>query len=273
MSNLNIAFISHGGGPMPLLDDPHHTELVVYLKSLASKLVRPSAILVISAHWEESVATITAGPHPKMIYDYSGFPPASYQLQYPSPGETALAQQVQSALQRSGIEAKLDSQRGYDHGMFVPLTLMYPEADIPVIQLSLVNTLDAAQHLNIGKALQALNHDNLLVIGSGFSFHNMRAFFAPNTENSQLKNKKFEHWLQTTLSDKQLTEAMRTQAMTDWLSTPNARYCHPREEHLLPLHVCYGLAGRPYDEHQNVTILNKQSSSFVWRSQTASSPS
>ncbi|QYK00748.1 DODA-type extradiol aromatic ring-opening family dioxygenase [Shewanella psychrotolerans] len=273
MNNLNIAFISHGGGPMPLLDDPAHADLVVYLKSLARKLARPSAILVISAHWEESVATITASPNPKMLYDYSGFPADSYQLQYPSPGEPILAEKIQKALQSADITAKLDYQRGYDHGMFVPLILMYPEADIPVIQLSLVNTLDAAQHLNIGKALQALDHDNLLVIGSGFSFHNMREFFAPNTEDRQVKNHQFEHWLQTTLSDKQLTEAARTQAMVDWISAPHARYCQPREEHLLPLHVCYGLAGRASDEHQNVTIFNKQSSSFVWHSQAESSPS
>lgn len=273
MHNLNIAFISHGGGPMPLLNDPNHADLAAYLKSLASKLARPSAILLISAHWEESVATITAGPKPKMIYDYAGFPPASYQLQYPSPGEPILAQKVQQALQDTDINANLDYQRGYDHGMFVPLMLMYPEADIPVIQLSLVNTLDAKQHLNIGKALQALDHDNLLVIGSGFSFHNMGEFFAPNTEERQIKNHQFEHWLQSTLSDKLLTEAARTQAMVDWLSAPNARYCHPREEHLLPLHVCYGLAGRPSDEHQNITIFNKRSSSFVWHSQTDSSPS
>ncbi|MFT6896045.1 MAG: 4,5-DOPA dioxygenase extradiol [Paraglaciecola sp.] len=267
MNNLNIAFISHGGGPMPLLNDPDHTQLVAYLKSLAGKLEKPSAILLISAHWEEAVATITASAKPKMIYDYSGFPPETYQLQYPSPGEPVLAVKVQQALQHAGIAVKLDQQRGYDHGLYVPLMLMYPQADIPAIQLSLVNNLDAEQHLAIGKALQALDYDNLLVIGSGFSFHNMREFFAPDTEDRRSKNQGFEHWLHTTVSDKKMPETQRSESMINWAKAPHARYCHPREEHLLPLHICYGLAGRASDEHENITIINKQSSAFVWRNQ------
>lgn len=265
MKKLNIAFISHGGGPMPLLNDPSHEQLVAYLKSLADKLEKPSAILLISAHWEEAVATITASANPKMIYDYSGFPPETYQLQYPNPGEPELAEKVQQALQQAGIAAKLDHQRGYDHGLYVPLMLMYPEADIPAIQLSLLNNLDPEQHLAIGKALQALDYDNLLVIGSGFSFHNMREFFSTHGEDRQMKNYEFENWLYTSLSDKQLPESARRERMVNWAEAPYARYCHPREEHLLPLHICYGLAGRASDEHEYVTILNKQSSSFIWR--------
>jgi 4,5-DOPA dioxygenase extradiol len=266
MNNLNIAFISHGAGPMPLLNDPDHTQLVAYLKSLAEKLEKPSAILLISAHWEEPVATITASANPKMIYDYSGFPPEAYQMQYPCPGEPVLAAKVQQALQQTGIAVKLDHQRGYDHGLYVPLLLMYPEADIPAIQLSLVNNLGSEQHLAIGEALQALDYDNLLVIGSGFSFHNMREFFAPNSEDKQMKNHGFEHWLHTSLIDRQLPESERRERMINWAKTPHARYCHPREEHLLPLHICYGLAGRAADEHETVTILNKKSSAFVWHS-------
>jgi aromatic ring-opening dioxygenase catalytic subunit (LigB family) len=265
MKNLNIAFISHGGGPMPLLNDPDHEKLVAYLKLLAKKIEKPSAILLISAHWEATVASITASANPKMIYDYTGFPKEAYQLQYPCPGEPELAVKIQQALHQSDIPVKLDHQRGYDHGLYVPLMLMYPEANIPAIQLSLVNNLDSAQHLAIGKALQLLDYDNLLVIGSGFSFHNMREFFAPNTEDRQKKNHEFEHWLHTSLSDKQLTETERNVRMENWTKAPHARYCHPREEHLLPLHICYGLAGRASDEHEYVTILNKQTSAFVWR--------
>lgn len=264
MPKPNIAFISHGGGPMPLLNDPRHADLVQYLTALPNKFAKPSAILVISAHWEAEVATITAHASPSMIYDYHGFPAQSYQLQYPSPGEPVLAQQVQQALQQANIAAELDYQRGYDHGVYVPLMLMYPKADIPCIQLSLVNNLSAEQHLAIGKALQALDYDNLLVIGSGFSFHNMAEFYAPETEEGRLKNQQFEHWLQATLTDKQLDETQRYQLLLNWLQAPYARYCHPREEHLLPLHLCYGLAGRASDEHQSMTVLNKQSSAFVW---------
>ena len=268
MKNLNIAFISHGGGPMPLFDDPAHQEMVTYLKSLSSQIAKPSAILLISAHWEAAQASITASANPKMIYDYSGFPAAAYELQYPSPGEPILAKKVQQALTQANIAVKLDHQRGYDHGLYVPLMLMYPAADIPVIQLSLVNNLEPMQHIAIGKALQLIDYDNLLVIGSGFSFHNMREFFAPNTQDSQLKNHQFEDWLQTTLSDKKLSESERNERMLTWFTAPYARYCHPREEHLLPLHICYGLAGRASDEHKSVTILNKRSSTFIWHSQT-----
>jgi aromatic ring-opening dioxygenase catalytic subunit (LigB family) len=268
MNNLNIAFIPHGGGPMPLLNDPSHVQLVAYLKSLADKLEKPSAILVISAHWEEAVASITASVQPKMIYDYVGFPAEAYQLQYPSSGEPALAVKVQQALKQADIPVKLDHQRGYDHGLYVPLMLMYPKADIPTIQLSLVNNLDPVQHLAIGKALQALDYDNILVLGSGFSFHNMREFFSSNTEDRRNKNHEFEQWLHTSLTDNKLSETARHERIKNWVKAPNARYCHPREEHLLPLHICYGLAGRASDEHENITILNKQSSAFVWRNQS-----
>lgn len=264
MNNLKIAYISHGGGPMPLLNDPNHDHLVTYLKSLANKIEKPSAILLISAHWEAPVATITASTSPKMIYDYSGFPTEAYELKYPSSGEPELAAKVQQALQKANIPVKMDFHRGYDHGLFVPLMIMYPEANIPAIQLSLVNSLDPKAHLAIGKALQALDFDDLLVIGSGFSFHNMKAFFSNDNGVSDKKNEHFEQWLHATLMDTKLLENERNERMIDWIKAPNARYCHPREEHLLPLHVCYGLAGRASDEHNNVTIFNKKSSAFVW---------
>ena len=169
------------------------------------------------------------------------------------------------------MSVKLALQRGYDHGVYVPLTLMYPDADIPVIQISLLNTLDAEQHIAIGKALQALEYDNLLVVGSGFTFHNMNEFKTFNNDihkqNSKLKNDQFEDWLQKTLGDKTLSESERSKQLIEWDKAPHARFCHPREEHLLPLQVCYGLAGRASDEHESVTIMNKRSSSFVWRNE------
>ncbi|WP_037443003.1 DODA-type extradiol aromatic ring-opening family dioxygenase [Shewanella mangrovi] len=262
MKTPTISFISHGGGPMPLLNDPAHAEMVKHLQGLTKKLDKPSAILLISAHWEESVATVTAAAQPGMIYDYYGFPAETYKIQYPAPGEPALAEKVHDALQAAGIPVRQDSKRGYDHGLFVPLMLMYPEADIPCVQLSLVNNLSPEQHLAIGQALQALDYDNLLVIGSGFSFHNMREFFAQHTSEREQKNLSFEQWLQQTVNTNDVTAA--TQGLANWSQAPNARYCQPREEHLLPLHVCYGLAGRPADITDDVVILNKHSSSFTW---------
>lgn len=196
----DVVFVSHGGGPRPLLGDPDHQEMVDRLTELAANLRKPKAILVISAHWEESAPTITAGSHPSLIYDYHGFPSEAYDIQYPCPGQPELANGVFRALEQAGLSPRLDDKRGFDHGVFVPLKLMYPEADIPVVQLSLVNSLDAVTHLAIGRALRNLEYDDLLVLGSGFSFHNMRAFFTQNTPEIQAANQAFEDWMEQTVA-------------------------------------------------------------------------
>ncbi|MDI9246422.1 class III extradiol ring-cleavage dioxygenase [Marinobacter sp. CHS3-4] len=262
--NTNVVFLSHGGGPMPLLGDPGHQAMVDALSAMAERLAKPSAILVISAHWEAERPTITAGATPPLIYDYYGFPEEAYRIEYPCPGHPALAQQIQKALGQAGIASALDEDRGFDHGLFVPLALMYPEADIPCVQLSLVNTLDAETHIALGRALQSLDVDNLLVIGSGFSFHNMKAFFSADSDAVETQNQLFEAWLQQTCTEPSMTEDERARRLMDWEKAPAARFCHPREEHLLPLHVCYGLAGRAADWSQSVRILGRVSSLFFW---------
>ncbi|WP_198402619.1 DODA-type extradiol aromatic ring-opening family dioxygenase [Marinobacter salinus] len=192
------------------------------------------------------------GEHPQLIYDYYGFPEEAYDIRYPCPGEPALARQVYQALDQAGIPARLDDRRGFDHGLFVALKLMYPEADIPCVQLSLVNSLDAGAHLAIGRALRALDYDNLLVIGSGFSFHNMRAFFAANTPEIRARNQAFEDWLEQTCTDITMHESERAERLVQWDRAPHARFFHPREEHLLPdapepcsrygqIHYCHGV--------------------------------
>lgn len=261
---MKLLYISHGGGPMPLLGDPGHQALVDYLSGLPEKIGKPSAILVVSAHWEEAVPTITAGATPPLIYDYYGFPEESYHIAYPCPGEPGLARQVKDVLQGAGIEARLDVQRGFDHGLFVPLKLMYPAADIPCVQLSLVSSLDAEAHLAVGRALQALDYENLLVLGSGFSFHNMKAFFGRPDASADARNDAFQNWLEDTLANRQLPEAERYRRLADWQEAPHARFCHPREEHLLPLHVCYGIAGKACDYHDSVTVLGKRSKMIGW---------
>ncbi|MDC8831007.1 DODA-type extradiol aromatic ring-opening family dioxygenase [Alteromonas gilva] len=257
-------FISHGGGPMPLLGDPGHQGLVEHLNALSKRLRRPSAILVISAHWEAAVATVTSNPAPPLLYDYYGFPPQSYKITYPCPGEPALAASVASALQSAGIKVNTDDERGLDHGVFVPLKLMYPDADIPVVQLSLLNSLDASLHIQLGQAIGALEYDNLLILGSGFSFHNMRAFFAPDTAVSREHNVAFESWFKNVMTAQDISEESRSDQLCNWEQAPGARFCHPREEHLLPLHVCYGAAGRAADIVESVVVLNKQAGTFGW---------
>ncbi|MDN3650737.1 class III extradiol ring-cleavage dioxygenase [Reinekea marina] len=262
LANQNIMYIAHGGGPMPLLGDPSHKELNSQLINMACSIKKPSAILVVSAHWEANKATITSAAHPPLLYDYSGFPEAAYSLTYPAPGEPALAKIIFDALQKAGIDAELDENRGFDHGVFVPLTLMYPKADIPVVQLSLLKTLDAQQHLKMGEALQRLPWKDLLIVGSGFSFHNMQAFFNPALDPDSQKNIAFDEWL---IESVQHINTNTGQArLANWDQAPHARFCHPREEHLLPLHVCYGIAGRASSQHTSVSVLNTRASMFQW---------
>jgi 4,5-DOPA dioxygenase extradiol len=259
-----ILYISHGGGPLPLLGDPGHIAMVETLKKIAADIQKPSAIIVISAHWEEKIPTLTAAANPALIYDYYGFPEESYDIQYPCTGEPALAAQCYSLLKSAGIEAAQSETRGFDHGLFVPLKIMYPKADIPCVQLSLVHSLEPAEHIKIGRALGGLADEDLLIIGSGFSFHNLPAFFAPVTNESRAMNESFEQWLIETCSSERMGEDERTQRLENWEQAPFARYCHPREEHLLPLHVCYGIAQRPCSELFQAEILNRKSSMYLW---------
>jgi len=258
-----IVYFPHGGGPLPILGDPGHQAMVDFMTQLPSQLTRPDAILVISAHWEESVATVLGAQHPPMFYDYYGFPAEAYQITYPAPGHPALAERIAGLLETGGIPSRIDQQRGYDHGLFIPLKLMYPEADIPCLQLSLLRGLDPAAHIALGKALRALLDENILVLGSGFSFHNQRAFFGRALGAPDPANDAFQDWLIETCTGP-LTEAERERRLIEWERAPNARYCHPREEHLLPLHVCQGLAGGRAELVFDGQILGKRGVAFLW---------
>jgi aromatic ring-opening dioxygenase catalytic subunit (LigB family) len=237
--------------------------MVDFLAAIAPTLPVPSAILVISAHWEEASPTITSGEFPPLIYDYYGFPEESYAIQYPAPGNPPLAEETLRLLTRAGIEARLDGTRGFDHGLFVPLKIMFPAANIPCIQLSLVSGLEPAAHLGIGRALSGLRTQNVLVLGSGFSFHNMQAFFS-SQDASDPRNEAFHDWLGETCTNRSLTREEREQRLTGWEAAPHARYCHPREEHLLPLHVCCGLAGTPASIAFEGEVLGKRALALRW---------
>lgn len=258
-----VLFIPHGGGPLPLLGDPEHRPLIDFLQSIPAKIPRPSAICVISAHWEASVATITNGASPSLIYDYYGFPDDAYVIQYPAAGAPDLAQKLFSALQQHGIKAHLDEQRGFDHGLFVPLKLMYPDATIPCVQLSLLDSLDPSAHLALGKALRPLRQEHVLFLGSGFSFHNMHAFFA-RSQGVDKQNLAFEAWLIDTCTNPALSFVDRASRLIDWDHAPAARYCHPRAEHLLPLLVCAGLSDGAAELIFEGEILAKKTSAFLW---------
>jgi len=258
-----IVYFSHGGGPLPILGDPGHKAMVDFMIQLPSQLKKPDAILVISAHWEESAATLLGAQNPAMFYDYYGFPDQAYEITYPAPGSPECANRISGYLEKNNIPTYIDPQRGFDHGLFIPLKLMYPQADIPCLQLSLLRGLNPKAHIALGNALRELNNENILVIGSGFSFHNMRAFSWQGIGAPDPANDAFQNWLIEVCTGP-LPHSEREQRLIEWEKAPSARYCHPREEHLLPLHVCLGMADGPARLIFDDQILGKRGVAFMW---------
>jgi aromatic ring-opening dioxygenase catalytic subunit (LigB family) len=212
--------------------------LAGYLRSVRSVPPRPPrALLVVSAHWEEHVPTVMTSEHPPILYDYYGFPPESYTITWPAPGAPDLASRVQELLNHAGIANASDGERGFDHGTFIPLKLTYPNADVPAIQLSLKHGLDPAEHIALGRALQPLRDEDVFIIGSGMTFHNLRAFRDPRAAPVA---ETFDAWLRESMT---LAADARNERLTQWESAPGARGAHPREEHLIPLMVASGAAG------------------------------
>ena len=232
-------FIPHGGGPCFFMDDPKGiwTGMAAFLRSLAATLPeRPQAVLVVSGHWETDGFAFSGAEHPALIYDYYNFPPHTYQLRYEVPGAPALAARAAALLAAAGIEAAVDPARGLDHGVFVPLMVALPDADIPVVEMSVDRGLDPALHLAAGRALASLRDEGVLILGSGMSFHNMRGYGDPRfTAPSEA----FDGWLEATLT--QAGEA-REAGLIKWEAAPAARLSHPHAEHLLPLMVAAGAA-------------------------------
>jgi 4,5-DOPA dioxygenase extradiol len=263
-NKVQIVYFSHGGGPLPILGDASHKAMVDFMLQLPSRLRKPDAILVISAHWEENTATLLGAQNPPMFYDYYGFPDEAYAITYPAPGSPELANRIAGLLNNNGIPARIDSQRGFDHGLFIPLKLMYPQADIPSLQLSLLRGLNSSAHIALGRALRELMPENILVIGSGFSFHNLRAFSWQGIDTPDPANDAFQNWLIEVCAGS-ISQSEREQRLIDWQKAPSARYCHPREEHLLPLHVCLGMADKPATTIFDDYILGKRAVAFLWR--------
>ncbi|XXF78272.1 class III extradiol ring-cleavage dioxygenase [Myxococcaceae bacterium GXIMD 01537] len=239
---LPVAFLPHGGGPWPFvemgLDRNEVEQLAGYLRSVKSlPRTPPKALLVVSAHWEEDAPTVMTAERPPLYFDYYGFPPESYQLTWPAPGHPALAARVRELLQGAGFKTGADAERGFDHGTFVPLKLTYPGADVPTVQLSLKKGLDPREHLAMGRALAPLREEGVFIIGSGMTFHNMRAFGDPRAGPIA---DAFDAWLREAATSE---APERDQRLAEWTRAPAARLAHPREEHLLPLMVVAGAAG------------------------------
>lgn len=243
MARMPTLYIPHGGGPWPWMPDGPFGGRKVwgglqdYLSGLPASLPAPKAILCITAHWEASVPTVGGNAAPGMIYDYYGFPPNTYEVVWPAPGAPSVASRVVELLGAAGIDAAVDAERGYDHGTFVPLAVAWPEASVPVAQMSLKRGLDPKQHLAIGRALAPLRDEGVLILGSGMSYHDLRGYRTPRGAEDAAA---FDAWLQHAVT--QPREA-RDDALWAWERAPSARASHPREEHLLPLMVVAGAAG------------------------------
>ncbi len=233
-------FVPHGAGPCFFMDWNPPTAwnaMAEFLKGVAASLpAKPKAIVLVSGHWLQPSFSVTSAARPGLIYDYHGFPPHTYELRYPAPGQPELARHVTELLGQASLAAREEPQRGFDHGMFIPLKLMFPGADIPVVQLSLRSDLDPLAHIEAGRALEPLRDEGVLIVGSGMSFHNMRGYgdprFGPISDT-------FDRWLTAAV---EAAPAERDDRLRHWEQAPAARLCHPprAEEHLLPLLVAAG---------------------------------
>lgn len=243
-------FLSHGGGPWPYMTGPFRIAMARLERSLHDmrhELAEvPKAVLVISGHWEERGFAVSSGARPGMVFDYYGFPDETYRIQYGAPGSPALARRVQGLLDASGVGARLDPSRGYDHGTFSLMKPLYPEASMPIVQLSLDAGLDPALHLAAGRALAPLRDEEVLIVGSGMSYHNLRS---TGGTAASAASRQFDEWLQRTLVHASSDE--RARLLVDWEQAPAARAAQPREDHLLPLMAVVGAA---WDEPGQTTF-------------------
>ncbi len=256
-SRLPTYFISHGGGPWPWMPEMQApmAKLAASLQGITREIGRlPKAVLSVSGHWEAARFTAMATTRPGMIYDYSGFPPHTYSVQYPAPGAPEVAQRITSLLQSAGISTALDTERGFDHGTYAPLVVMYPEAQVPVLQLSLKLPYNAAEHLAVGRALQPLRDEGVLILGSGLSFHNLRM----RGPQAAAPSEAFDGWLHETLE--KVSPAARSARLLAWENAPAARIAHPSEDHLLPLMVAVGAA----EQEAATTVYHETGGMLGW---------
>lgn len=240
-TRLPTYFISHGGGPWPYLDGPFRRafdQLEQSLLDIRRELGdAPRAVLVVTGHWEENGFAVSSAERPGMVYDYSGFPPHTYRIEYKAPGSPALAGRVRQLLEQGGLHPRLDPDRGFDHGTFSIMKPLYPGEDIPLVQISIDPGYDPALHLKLGRLLAPLRDEGVLIIGSGLSYHNLREM--RGSEGIE-PSRAFDSWLQETLLASPPEE--RSRRLLDWEQAPLARAAHPEEDHLVPLMVAVGAA-------------------------------
>ena len=262
--SLPTYYISHGGGPWPWMAERGETRFGQLEQSLLAMRQdigeAPKAVLVVSGHWETQGFEISSSPHPPMEFDYYGFPDWAYRIRYDAPGSPVLAAHIADLLQQGGIAATLNPARGFDHGTFSLMKPVYPEAEMPVVQLSIQAGYNPDLHLRVGRLLAPLRDEGVLIIGSGSSFHNLRVLM---TGGGQAESRLFDRWLTDALVNQ--SGAARTDLLLDWSSAPAARAAHPREDHLVPLFVAAGAAEGEAAErvyHEDAFLGNAAMSSY-----------
>lgn len=267
---LPVFFVSHGGGPWPFIDGLKEAYALTEreFRKLPDRLpTKPKAVLVITGHWEAHEFTVSTSARPPMEYDYTGFPAHTYSIQYPAPGSPALAARVAQLLAGIGITAAQDPQRGFDHGTFVPLGLMYPQADVPIVMLSMKSNYDPVEHIRVGQALAPLRDEGVLIVGSGLTYHNMRGF---NRDDSTAVAQAFEAYLNQAITAPDAK--LRNDALARWQEAPAARLAHPQEDHLIPLMVVAGAAGDDVGQRVFVdNVMKVAMASYEFGARTAGS--
>ena len=252
-------YIPHGGGPCFFMEDPDAVwaGMAVFLRSIPAGLPEtPKAILVVSGHWETAGIAFTSNAKPDLVFDYYGFPPHTYQLRYDAPGAPELAVRAAALLKAAGISSGLDPARGLDHGVFVPLKVAFPDAVVPVVEMSMDKGLDPALHIAVGRTLAPLRDAGVLIVGAGMSFHNMRGY---RDARFTAPSEAFDQWL---LETAEAGPDIRNRRLAAWADAPAARLSHPREEHLLPLMVAAGASDAPGQRIYNEQVMKTMLSGF-----------
>lgn len=262
-----VYFVSHGGGPWPYIESmrKQFAKTADELAALPGRLPeKPKAILVITGHWEAPKFTVSTAARPPMVYDYGGFPEHTYHIQYPAPGSPALASRVKELLSAADFPVDQDPQRGFDHGTFVPLVLMYPDANVPVVMLSMKSNYNPEEHIRVGQALRPLRNEGVLIVGSGMTYHNMGGF---GRNGSAEVAEGFQRFLVSAIT--QPDWRVRNDSLIHWENAAGARLAHPREDHLIPLMVVAGAAGEDVGRETFVDrVFNVPTASYEFGTRT-----
>ncbi|KAK7535193.1 Extradiol ring-cleavage dioxygenase, class III enzyme, subunit B [Phyllosticta citribraziliensis] len=247
-----VICVSHGGGPMPILGDPSHAALVKSMKEKVPDILKlgtseaPRAIVLVTAHWSARNPTISSAKRHGLLYDYYGFPPESYEIKYDAPGSPDVAKDVADAFSNVGLQPEFDEERGWDHGVFIPMLLINPKADIPIVQVSVLDSEDPHDHFKMGRALAKLREQNVAIVGSGFAtLHNLRHMFSGITMEPAFRARSDAWSNAVTDATKEPNVEERERKLAGWRNFPASYDMHPRgrAEHFLPLIVCAGAGG------------------------------